>query len=349
MFIYDDGPAEDYTKAFPIHQEFDAPACSAAITSAIGTDGSMSADQLRELEGAGWEIMSHTVNHTALDSVSVTRDVAPDDERIYVESAVHGRVPNPVRVSDGESSTTVTVTGNGADDRGEYLELDGSVGTAFDTDDGVTERYTDEVLRYELHASKEKLTDLGLSVSNFVCPYYRYGDRAQELAPEYYVATANGYYGGLNEVGDIALDAMNRTYFRTSRRSLDEVGEWLDKVAEGDYLGLLGGHSYYDTLPAERIRKTLEMTRERDIEIKTLRGALTDLGLASPASTETPSPTTSVSPATSASTETPLPSEMETPRPESPTASRDVAGRESSSSLPSVQTLLRQLLDWFGA
>ena len=313
VFIYDDGPVEDYTKTFPVHREFDAPACTAAITGKVGTEGFLSPAQLRELEAAGWEIMSHTVNHCALDEVKVTRDVAATDGRIYVESNLHGELPNPVRVSDGESSATVRVTGKGEDAEGEYLELDAAVGTDFDADDGVTERYTDEVMRYELRASKEALTDLGLSVSNFVAPYYRYGDRARELTPDYYTATANGYYGGINEVGDIALDAMNRTYFRTSYRTLEEVGEWLDTVAEGDHLGLLGGHSYYDTLPEERIRETLRMTRERGIQIKTLRGALSDLGVATPTPTATATPAPTRSP-TPTATATPTP----TPRSETP-------------------------------
>ena len=128
--------------------------------------------------------------------MTVTRDVAPDDGRIYVESDIHGKLPNPVRVPDGELSTTVRVTGKGTDDRGEYLELDGTVGTSFDTDAGVTERYTDEVIQYELGASKRALTDLGLSVSNFVAPYCRYGRRARTRSPVLHRATANGYYGG---------------------------------------------------------------------------------------------------------------------------------------------------------
>ena len=289
VFIYDDSPIQDYTKTFPVHEEFDAPACVAAISSAIGTSGNLSAAQLRELEDAGWEIMSHTVNHRALDEVIVTRDIAPTDERIYVKSAIHAREPGPIRISDGESSATVRVVGGGKDTYGVYLKLDGAVGKGFNAADGVTERYTDEVMRYELGASKRALTDLGVSVSNFVAPYYRYGRRARELAPEYYTAVANGYYGGINRVDRINLSAMNRTYFRTSYRTVEEVGEWLDEVAEGGHLGLLGGHSHYDTLPAERIRATIRMARERDLQIKTLRQALWDLGVVSPG---TPGPVT---------------------------------------------------------
>ena len=289
VFIYDDGPIEDYTKTYQVHQEFDAPACTAAISGAVGASGRLSAAQLHELEDAGWEIMSHTVNHRALDEVTVTRDVAPGDERIYVRSAIHGRAPGPILVSDGESSATVRVTGNGKDARGQYLELDGAVGRRFTAADGVTERYTDEVIRHELGGSKRALTDLGLSVSNFVVPYYRYGRRTRELAPQYYTAVANGYYGGINPVDRINLAGMNRTYFRTSYRTLDEVGEWLDQVAEGGHLGLLGGHSNYDTLPAQRIRDTLRMARERNLQIKTLRQALWDLGVV-PRPTPTPDP-----------------------------------------------------------
>ena len=111
---------------------------------------------------------------------------------------------------------------------------------------------------------------------------------------------------------DVALAGMNRMYFRTSYRTLEEVGEWIDQVAEGGQLGLLGGHSYYDTLPAERVRDTLRMTRERGIEIKTLRGALSDLGVATPAPTATPTPTPTPDPTTRS--KTPPAPETLTPR-----------------------------------
>lgn len=95
VFIYDDSPVEDYTKAFPIHQEFDAPACTAAIAGTVGNENYLSRRQLHELEAAGWGITPHTVNHCALDAEKVTRDVASDDEHLYVESAFMRTFPTP--------------------------------------------------------------------------------------------------------------------------------------------------------------------------------------------------------------------------------------------------------------
>ena len=77
--IYDDRPIEDYTKTFPVHREFDAPARTVAITDEAGTEGFLSPAQLCELKDAGWKIMAYTVDHCALDEVGVTRNVAVAD------------------------------------------------------------------------------------------------------------------------------------------------------------------------------------------------------------------------------------------------------------------------------
>ena len=288
-FIYDDSPDEDVTKALPVHREYDAPACSAAIAGAVGEkEDRMTPDQLRMLESEGWEIMSHTVNHRALDEVEVTRDVAPDDEKLYVGSTVHAWDPGEIRITDGDKSAVAKAVENGEDDRGTYIVLDGPVGESFDADDGVYERYTDEILRYELGHSKEILEGYGLTVTSVIYPYMRYEGRGRELAPEYYEAVGNANYGGINPTDEVEPYRLNRAYFREDEMTEERLDEWLDAVADGDKLGLLGGHTPHPELTSDRIALALEGAQERGIEVCTLREALRSYGVIEASQSVTP-------------------------------------------------------------
>ncbi|RBI61597.1 polysaccharide deacetylase [halophilic archaeon] len=287
VFTYDDGPVEDYTHTYrKAHRKEGVPGCSAVPSAYVGNDGTLDAARLRELEDEGWEIMSHSVHHRALGDIAVTRDVAPDDRRLYVRTNHHGDRPgDDVVVTDGSASTTVTVAGKGEDERGEFVTLRSPVGRSFAADDGVIERYTDEILRSALGDSKAQLEDLGLTVTNVVMPYGGYGERTQELAGEYYTAVANGglAIGGRAQVhrpDDVTLPHLSRAMFRRGKMTKADLGAFLDRVVDADGLGILGGHSWWqERLPPERVRMAIRMAKDRDLDVVTLREALDDLGV----------------------------------------------------------------------
>ncbi|AQL44662.1 hypothetical protein BV210_18015 (plasmid) [Halorientalis sp. IM1011] len=288
VFTYDDSPAEDVTKTLPIHQEEGVPASIGAVSSHINhSEEWLSGQQLQKLESEGWEIMSHTAEHRALDEIEVTRDVAPGDTKLYVESNIHSRTPDPILISDGETETTATIVDGGEDANGEYLELESSVGQSFSASDGVTERFTDEVLRSALENSKTALEQYGVTVSNLVLPYDRYGERAKELIPEYYDAVPNADYGGVNHVDDLDPYEMERKYFAMGRSGVTELGDFMDTVADENAIGILAGHSQSEELTPDRIRLAIRMAKERDIEIVTLREALQDAGVVDESNTST--------------------------------------------------------------
>ncbi len=286
VFTYDDGPIKDYTHAYQrAHREEDVPGCAAVPSAGVGTDGNLSAAQLRELEDNGWEIMSHSVRHRALGAMAVTEDIAPDDRKLYVESNLHGKMEGDrLVVNDGSQSATVTVRGRDSDERGEFVTLDSAVGTSFAADDGVTERYVDEVVRTSLRESRTQLEEYGVTVTNMVMPYGAYGPRTRELAGEYYTAVANGglAIGGRGQIhrgGDITLPHLSRTMFRKGKMTETELAEFLDGVADRSALGILGGHSWHERLPPSRIKTAIRMAKERGIDIVTLRDALSSFDL----------------------------------------------------------------------
>ena len=65
-FVIDDGYESDYNIMLPMFNTQGEVACSAIITDKIGTSGRMNANQIKALETAGWEILSHTVSHPSL-------------------------------------------------------------------------------------------------------------------------------------------------------------------------------------------------------------------------------------------------------------------------------------------
>ncbi len=284
VFTYDDGPIEDFTHTYRrAHRKEGVPGCSAVPARSVGKGDHLSAAQLRTLEDEGWEIMSHSLHHRALGDITVTEDVAPDDRRLYVKTNLHGKRPgDPLVVSDGSRSTTVTAAGRGSDDRGEFVELESRVGKSFAASDGVTERYADEVLRAALGESRKQLEAHGVTVTNIVMPYGAYGARTQELAGEYYTAVANGglAIGGRAQIHrpeNTTLPHLSRAMFRRGKMTEAELGAFLDRIADADALGILGGHSWWqERLPPGRIRTAIRMAKARNIDIVTLRDALSE-------------------------------------------------------------------------
>lgn len=70
-FIDDDGIYTCWTKLMPIFKEKGVPAVTAMITSIIDTDTGLSTEQLLSLQDMGWEVASHTVNHSPLAELSL--------------------------------------------------------------------------------------------------------------------------------------------------------------------------------------------------------------------------------------------------------------------------------------
>lgn len=295
VFTFDDGYVEDYTQTFPIFQNESVPA-SIAVPSANVNRGErfLTAEQITEMTKAGWEVLSHGIHHEALGSVRVTRDVSPGDTRVYVESTVLGRTPNEVEIlGSGDTRATAMLAGMGEDNTGRYLTLKSAVDASF-TGGQATMRFTEDVVRRVLQDSKKSLRDRGFGTTNLVLPYDRYNSRTIKLIREYYDAVENTGGNGINGGSAANPYGLSRAYFRDGFMTKADLGDYLDRVAEINALGILAGHSRHQQLTGKRIQNAIQMAKERDIEIVTLQTALQDFGIVeTPTSTATPStPTT---------------------------------------------------------
>ncbi|OPX84737.1 MAG: Cellulosome-anchoring protein precursor [Pelotomaculum sp. PtaB.Bin104] len=60
---YDHQLSSVYNNAFSVHKAYGYPGVNYVCTSSVGSEGTMTVKQLKEMEGAGWETASHSANH----------------------------------------------------------------------------------------------------------------------------------------------------------------------------------------------------------------------------------------------------------------------------------------------
>ncbi|MDJ1431857.1 polysaccharide deacetylase family protein [Halostagnicola sp. A-GB9-2] len=279
VFVYDDGPVEDYEQAFPVHQEFDAPASAGIVTEWVGREDYndndwMTEEQLKELADAGWEIMAHTTAHTALGEFELVEDVEPDDTRIYPEARNHGfHQVFDLEITDGDNQVRRTITGSAEDETGAYIEFDEPIGESFAAGETV-ERYPEDLMHEFLGDCKQNLESMGFEVDTLLAPYDIVDDRAVEFAEEYYDGIANVNPGSMiNDVDDFDPFDTNRDYF-IEFTTPTTVQNQLDQVAGQEGIGIIGAHTFKEEVTEEGIRETLEWVEERDLTVVTLRDAI---------------------------------------------------------------------------
>jgi peptidoglycan/xylan/chitin deacetylase (PgdA/CDA1 family) len=78
IITFDDGHLDNYTSAFPIMQKYGFTGVLYIVGNYLGTPDFMTADQIKEMAAAGWEIGSHSMNHLDLTTLD------PDRQRIEI-------------------------------------------------------------------------------------------------------------------------------------------------------------------------------------------------------------------------------------------------------------------------
>jgi peptidoglycan/xylan/chitin deacetylase (PgdA/CDA1 family) len=71
IITFDDGDISVYETAFPIMQKYGLTGVAYIVGNYMNTDGYMTADQIKELAEAGWEIGSHSRSHRDLTRLRV--------------------------------------------------------------------------------------------------------------------------------------------------------------------------------------------------------------------------------------------------------------------------------------
>lgn len=85
VITFDDGYREVYTHALPILQRYGFTAAVFVVIGQVGVGKSLTADQIRELAAAGWEIGSHSWSHANLRQSGVNLKHEIGDARLALE------------------------------------------------------------------------------------------------------------------------------------------------------------------------------------------------------------------------------------------------------------------------
>lgn len=277
VLVFDDGYAEDDELVRPVLADRGVPAVLAIVPTWLDDD-SLTTDQLRALDDSGWEVAAHGHRHRKCQAHGLVRDAAAGSDRLYLggghgfpEDEVGVLAGDELEVTDGTSSETVAVTATGADgDAGDgaFVDLEAPLGTHFAPGETVV-RPTEALLRDELVGGRDALAELGFDPTTFVFPFDAASVRAWRMARDEFDAVANAAVRSLPNPPGTAPTNLRRWYLETSHLAPPEAADYLDAVAEEGGLGVLAGHSAWDTVTPERVGMVVDAALERGIEITT--------------------------------------------------------------------------------
>lgn len=282
VVVYDDGPIEDVEEALPVHEEFDVPATAGIVSEWVGRSSYMGTDELDRLVDAGWEIASHTREHTTVGAFRLVHEVLPDDRRVKAEGYRHGHHEGKtVEISNGRVSTRHTVTGLAGEPGDRWIEFEEPVGRHYRPGESEI-RYPPEEMRDMLQGSKADLEEMGYEVETLLAPYDIYTGWSDLFVPDVYEGVANATHGSrVNSLDGGGFDpySTRRDYF-AEFSSEESVLRDLDTIAEEGALGVVGGHTHKEEVTPADIRSFLSAVEERGIEVVTLREAIERYGSA---------------------------------------------------------------------
>lgn len=276
--VFDDGYAEDYDDVRPVLAERDAPASLAIVPAWLGDEGHLTVDQLRELVDDGWEVVAHGRRHRYLGAHHLARDAVAGDERLSLDSGHvfpeedHGVYPGDAfEVTDGTDTDTVVVADKIAGDQ-PAVTLEEPLSASFDAGEAVF-RPTESQIRDEIVGVREEFDDLGFDPTSFAFPYDAGDSRAWQVVAEQYDALADASVRSLPNPPGTSPLALQRYYLETSHMRMVEIESYLDAVADSGGLGILAGHTAWETVPPERVAAVVDAAHERDVEVTTVADA----------------------------------------------------------------------------
>ncbi len=287
---FDDGYAADHDQLSPVLRERDVPASLAIVPDWLGDDGHLTVAQLRELADDGWEVMAHGRDHRYLQAHALAADASAGEDRLLLDSAHvfaegdHGVYPGDAfELTDGDRAEEVVLAekgraeGDGEDATGAtdapFVRVEEPLDADFDADETVL-RPTEAQLRDEILGSKADLEELGFAPTTFTLPYDAGDARAWRVVAEGFDALADAAVRSLPNPPDPSPLDLQRYYLETDKMRMAEVETCLDAVSERGGVGILAGHSAWDTVPPERVAAVVDAARERGIEVTTIRDAV---------------------------------------------------------------------------
>lgn len=285
VMSYDDGREDDYTKTFPAHEDKNAPAVfgipthhlehpDATLIERDDWDDPITVEQLNEIaeSDVGHEIASHGATHRLLGCRILSSPANEGDTTIDVDDQGKYFAPIP----DLEEKVEIMIIEGDTKEKANVIDCDNNTLTL---DSGLKNNYndwdayirlSDEELLWEMKHSKEYLEDLGYKVPGILYPGARHTHISRIIASHLY-----SWGRGVDHLDEPAVNTPDPffTYAQGvaqfDKIETSELETLMDNTVENNGCLHLFAHSASSDLTENLIKDTIDMARNKGIEIVT--------------------------------------------------------------------------------
>ena len=247
-YSFDDGHISTYSRALPVLSSYGQVGTANVVYFWIGRSGTMSFDQIKELESEGWEICSHSLTHPRFDQIPQDKseefleEWIPTPQKSHTYEAAYGYQSLPFISADNRILRNV----------GSIDEVDASPGSAFfdpsgskvyihTPDDSSPENYDirADSVEMELEQSKLLLEAQGLNIQSFVVPFSKWSEERARISEAYY--NSAGAAGTFNDIPPKDPYYLRRLQIE-SYHTVEDIKEMVDTAIENDLWLILMFH-----------------------------------------------------------------------------------------------------------
>jgi len=294
VISYDDSAQEDYTLAFPVHQQYGVPGEINCISDFMlglgtyshgGTNLPLTIEQAIEMQEFGFEVTVQGKRHVSLGLERVYKDIVAGDNKLYMGTAHRWTHALPLKI---------LVTSKNNANQEEVYAIDKGV----DPEDGreylITEqpflysypfgyagfRITDEEVETEIKGCMDALTDMGLHVSkHHTHPYSATNWATTRIIKKHCVSSRGGITGIMVPGGvDVFPTYQFRSNVEPTAYSQASIDLYLDDLRDSNGLSFVLEHSWSGGFSIANLAYLIEGALARGIDITTRTKALERFG-----------------------------------------------------------------------
>lgn len=292
VISYDDSVQEDFTLAFPVHQQHNVPGEINAISGFMlgtasylpdeGTKLPLTVAQTQEMQDFGFEITTHGKRHLPLGKANIRMGGTLGSSKIYTGTGVAHRWTHTipynivVGVADQPSVSEMNrVIGSGTDDNGVYLTIEKPLSRAY-----TFIRLSDDEIETEIRTSISELASMGLHAIHHTAPYSTSHYTARKIIKKYCASARRGGNGIMVPGNsDIPFPTYQlHCYIEMSNKGNAAIDAMLDEIVSTNGFGIMMEHTWRRNFDPEGLSYMFQSAKAKGIDITTRSVALKRFG-----------------------------------------------------------------------
>ncbi len=278
IIVYDDGHIQDFTKAFPVHKNMNAPAVSAVNPDTLGNKGKLKLKHLYTMVHSGWEVSSHGLYHTHLGFNKVHNKPLKGFNIIEVENAHLLEKRYSYYLEDTKTNSKreqIEIEDVLIYDDKHYIKTKEPI--SYDYSDKAKVVLDKKSMHKESLESKEILSDIGFNVVSFVYPYNGYTDQSKDIVQKNYKFARAGksepgpFPESFINTFPIKCHKLKGVCFESDLLTDNDLDTLLKETVQTNGLLILYAHTNKPTFCLQRLENILRTAQQLDLNIITFK------------------------------------------------------------------------------